>query len=49
MITLFSMHGPIEYIGLDGQVTHIETAQTKLQRYLDFCAAGDIRIAPVIA
>jgi 2,4'-dihydroxyacetophenone dioxygenase len=41
--------GPIEYIGPDGQVTHVETAQTKLQRYLDFCASADIRVAPVIA
>jgi 2,4'-dihydroxyacetophenone dioxygenase len=49
MITLFSMHGPIEYIGPDGQVEYTETAQTKLQRYLDFCASEDIRVAPVIA
>jgi 2,4'-dihydroxyacetophenone dioxygenase len=48
MITLFSMHGPIEYIGPDGQVTFTETAQTKLRRYLDFCASKDIRVAPVI-
>lgn len=49
MITVFSMHGPIEYIGPDGHVAYVETAETKLRRYLDFCAAGDIRVAPVIA
>ena len=48
MITLFSMHGPIEYIGPDGEISYVETAQTKLRRYLDFCAEHDIRVAPII-
>ena len=48
MITLFSMHGPIEYIGPDGEISCAETAETKLRRYLDFCAEHDIRVAPVI-
>jgi 2,4'-dihydroxyacetophenone dioxygenase len=48
MITLFSMHGPIEYIGQDGQVAYVETAQTKLSRYADFCASHDAGLAPVI-
>jgi hypothetical protein len=48
MITLFSMHGPIEYIGPDGTVTFVETAETKLKKYLDFCASNDIRVAPII-
>ena len=48
MITLFSMHGPIEYIGPDGEISYVETAETKLRRYLDFCAEHDIRVAPVI-
>jgi 2,4'-dihydroxyacetophenone dioxygenase len=48
MITLFSMHGPIEYLGADGQVAYVETAETKLQRYRDFCASMHIRVVPVI-
>jgi 2,4'-dihydroxyacetophenone dioxygenase len=49
MITLFSMHGPIEYIGPDGQVSFVETAETKLRRYLEFCASQGLRAAPVVA
>ncbi len=49
MITLFAMHGPIEYIGPDGLVASVETAHTKLRRYLDFCASAGIRVAPVMA
>jgi len=48
MITLFSMHGPIEYIGSDGEVTFVETAQTKMRRYLDFCESHRLPVAPVI-
>ena len=49
MITLFSMHGPIEYIGPDGQVTYVETADTKLKRYAEYCASHNAGLAPVIA
>ena len=49
MITLFSMHGPIEYIGPDGQVTYVETAETKLKRYTDYCASRNDGTVPVIA
>lgn len=48
MITLFAMYGPIEYIGPGGEVTFVETADTKLRRYLDYCAANGVRAAPII-
>jgi 2,4'-dihydroxyacetophenone dioxygenase len=48
MITLFTMHGPIEYMDPDGELIYTETADTKLKRYLDFCAANNISVAPVI-
>ena len=48
MVTLFSMHGPIEYIGPSGEVRYVETANTKLEKYLDFCASHDIQVAPII-
>jgi 2,4'-dihydroxyacetophenone dioxygenase len=48
MITLFAMHGPIEYIGTGGEVTFVETADTKLRRYLDYCATNGLRAAPII-
>lgn len=48
MITLFTMHGPIEYMDPDGELIFTETADTKLNRYLDFCAANNISVAPVI-
>lgn len=49
MITLFSMHGPIEYIGPDGGIAYVETAETKLKRYVDFCASHYIPVAPIIS
>jgi 2,4'-dihydroxyacetophenone dioxygenase len=49
MITLFSMHGPIEYIGAGGEVSYVETAETKLKRYTDYCEANGIAVAPIIA
>jgi 2,4'-dihydroxyacetophenone dioxygenase len=49
MITLFSMHGPIEYIGPDGGISSVETADTKLKRYVDYCEANGIAVAPIIA
>jgi 2,4'-dihydroxyacetophenone dioxygenase len=48
MITLFTMHGPIEYIGPNGELLFTETAETKLRRYLNFCAAGGTGAVPVI-
>jgi 2,4'-dihydroxyacetophenone dioxygenase len=47
-VTLFSVHGPIEYLGPGGEVDHVETAETKLRRYVDFCASHGIQVAPVI-
>ena len=49
MITLFSVHGPIEYLGPGGEVAYRETAETKLRRYADFCASRDIQVAPIIS
>jgi hypothetical protein len=48
MVTLFSMHGPIEYLDEAGNVTFTETAQTKLDKYLDHCAAQGIDPLPVV-
>jgi 2,4'-dihydroxyacetophenone dioxygenase len=48
MITMFSMHGPIEYIGPDGRVSYTETAATKLRRYLDYCQAHGIQPVPIV-
>jgi hypothetical protein len=48
MITLFSVHGPIEYLGPGGEVASVETAETKLRKYADFCDSRDLQVAPVI-
>ena len=48
MITLFSVHGPIQYLGPGGEVSYVETAETKLRRYVDFCASRGIQAAPII-
>ena len=48
MVTLFAMHGPIEYIGAGGQTVFTETAETKLSKYASFCKANGIAMAPVI-
>ncbi|MEJ3654188.1 2,4'-dihydroxyacetophenone dioxygenase family protein [Actinomycetes bacterium KLBMP 9759] len=38
MLTLFSIHGSIEYVEENGALRYVETAETKLRRYLDHCA-----------
>jgi 2,4'-dihydroxyacetophenone dioxygenase len=48
MVTLFVVHGPIEYLGPDGRVAFTETAATKLARYADFCQANGIPLAPIL-
>jgi len=48
MVTLFCMHGPIEYIGADGQVTFTETAETKLAKYTSYCDANGLELAPIL-
>jgi len=48
MVTLFCIHGPIEYIGPDGQVWFSETAGTKLAKYTAYCHANGIPLAPVV-
>ncbi|MGH3329498.1 MAG: 2,4'-dihydroxyacetophenone dioxygenase family protein [Streptomycetales bacterium] len=48
MITLFSIHGPIEYFDERGELAYVETAQTKLQRYLDHCAAAGVDAQRVV-
>jgi 2,4'-dihydroxyacetophenone dioxygenase len=48
MVTLFNIHGPIEYLGPDGEITFIETVETKLARYVEFCEATGTAIAPLI-
>jgi 2,4'-dihydroxyacetophenone dioxygenase len=48
MVTLFSMHGPIEYIGANGETTFTETAETKLSKYVDFCRDNSIPLASIV-
>lgn len=42
MLTLFSIHGDIEYVDENGDRLYIEDAGSKLRRYLDHCEAADI-------
>ena len=42
MLTLFSIHGSIEYVDENDEPVHVETAETKLRRYLEHCAAAGI-------
>jgi 2,4'-dihydroxyacetophenone dioxygenase len=39
MVTLFHVHGPLEYLGEDGTVERVETAQSKLDLYRGHCRA----------
>jgi quercetin dioxygenase-like cupin family protein len=48
MVTLFAMHGPIDYLDEAGATTFTETAHTKLSRYLSFCRQQGIAPAPVV-
>jgi 2,4'-dihydroxyacetophenone dioxygenase len=48
MVTLFSMHGPIEYIGAGGETTFTETAETKLAKYVNYCQENGILLAPIV-
>jgi 2,4'-dihydroxyacetophenone dioxygenase len=48
MVTLFSMHGPIEYIGPGGETVFTETAETKLSKYVNFCRDNGIAVAPIV-
>jgi hypothetical protein len=48
MITLFNIGGPLEYIGEDGEIVSVETADTKLKRYVDYCEAHGLAVAPII-
>ena len=44
MLTLFSIHGPIEYVDEQGELAYVENAQTKLERYQQYC--NEARIKP---
>jgi 2,4'-dihydroxyacetophenone dioxygenase len=48
MITLFNIHGPYEFIGPDGEVESVESADVKLKRYVDYCQAHGITVVPII-
>lgn len=43
MLTLFSIHGEIEYVDDNDQLRYVETAQTKLKRYLEYCEDEGIK------
>ena len=47
MITLFSIHGDIEYVDEDGDRLFIENAQSKLRRYLEHCESAGITPLPI--
>jgi 2,4'-dihydroxyacetophenone dioxygenase len=42
MLTLFSIHGDIEYVDEQGERLYIENAESKLRRYLDHCESEGI-------
>jgi 2,4'-dihydroxyacetophenone dioxygenase len=48
MVTLFSIHGPIEYVGPNGETVFTETAGTKLSKYIEFCKENSIAPAPIV-
>jgi 2,4'-dihydroxyacetophenone dioxygenase len=48
MVTLFCIHGPIEYIGAGGETVFTETAETKFTKYANFCQANGIPLAPIV-
>ena len=48
MVTLFSIHGPIEYIGAAGETIFTETAETKLAKYVNYCHENGIALAPIV-
>ena len=48
MITLFTVHGPIEYIDDDERVIRTDTAQRKLELYEAHCKANDLPIVDLV-
>jgi 2,4'-dihydroxyacetophenone dioxygenase len=48
MTTLFHIHGTIEYLGDDGSVARVETAQSKLDLYLQYCEEHGLEVQPVV-
>jgi len=42
MVTLFRLGGPMEYVDDAGTTVAVETAATKRDRYLDYCAAHGV-------
>lgn len=43
MLTLFTIHGPIEYMDQNGDLAYVETAETKMRRYLDHCRTTGLK------
>ncbi|MEV4200792.1 2,4'-dihydroxyacetophenone dioxygenase family protein [Micromonospora globbae] len=48
MLTLFAIHGPIEYVTETGDLAYVETAETKLKRYEDHCREHGIPLQPIV-
>jgi quercetin dioxygenase-like cupin family protein len=48
MITLFHVHGPIEYLDEAGEIVRVETAQSKLDLYREHCAAHGLELDGLI-
>lgn len=48
MLTLFSIHGPIEYVDENGETIFMETAETKLQRYHEYCKEAGIEPRDIV-
>ena len=48
MLTLFSIHGDIEYVDENGDRLYLENAESKLRRYLEHCESAGIEPYDVV-
>ena len=48
MLTLFTIHGPIEYLDEHGEIAYVETAESKLRRYYDYCEQAGVEPRQVV-
>lgn len=48
MLTLFHIHGPIEYLDEHGEVARTETAESKLRLYSEFCREQGLEVQDLV-
>jgi 2,4'-dihydroxyacetophenone dioxygenase len=48
MTTLFNIQGTIEYLDEDGGIARVETAQSKLDLYVNYCEEHGLEVQPVV-